>query len=134
MLVVISLIGTMSAIGISNITALNNPLQNGTNELTGFLKQARARAISTTSAYTVRPLNETQIITEVGNSCDDPAPELDATLTYTFPHQVHIPDTSWEICFTSRGLATSSPTIYVYGPNNKVQSISIYLGGAVHSS
>ncbi len=131
MLIVLGMMGILMGIGATNLAVLDNPLQNATNEVAGFLKQARARAVSSSTAYRVYPTNARQLVAEFGLSCDDPSPQLDVNLHLDLPKGVSIPDTNWEICFTSRGLATSSPTLYFYGPDYATKSVEVFLGGAV---
>jgi prepilin-type N-terminal cleavage/methylation domain-containing protein len=55
MVVTLAILGVFSALAGPQMFSVSKPLQNGTNQLAGILKQVRMRAIVTTTAYRVRP-------------------------------------------------------------------------------
>lgn len=61
LLVILAIIGIMSVIAGPQLLFANKPLQNGTNQLVGILKQTRSRAMVTTSIYRVKPTSATQL-------------------------------------------------------------------------
>jgi prepilin-type N-terminal cleavage/methylation domain-containing protein len=54
-LVTIAIIGILATMTAPMVFGYNKPLQNATNQVTGVLKQARMRAIATTSAFRITP-------------------------------------------------------------------------------
>ena len=129
-LVVLVMIGILLTTALSNIDQLNRPMESGTAEVLGFLKQARARGMSTTRAYTVRPTSTEQIITEFSTECGETV-TADPTLTLNLPYGVLLNDTSWSVCFSPRGLATSDPTIELIDSDGRTKTLEVFLGGAV---
>jgi prepilin-type N-terminal cleavage/methylation domain-containing protein len=63
-LVTISIIGVLAALVGPQVLAFNKPLQNGTNQVVGILRQVRMRAIANTTAYRLRRSNDTSFIVE----------------------------------------------------------------------
>jgi len=127
LLVVIGLVGIMTLIAAVNLRPLENPVYTATHNLAAFMKQARARAVSTTSAYEVRPTSNRQIAAFFGPNCasiDDP----DNTMTLEFSPRVSMPDTDWAVCFTARGLSTNNVNIEV-SDGQSFRSVEVLLGG-----
>lgn len=129
-LVVLVLIGILLATAISNLDQLNRPMEAATAEVAGFLKQARARGMSTTRAYTVRPTSTEHLIAEFSNECGE-TPAADPKLTLDLPRGVVLNGTSWSVCFNPRGLATSDPTIELIDEEGRTKTLEVFLGGAV---
>lgn len=68
-LVTIAIIGILVAATAPLVTGFNKPLQNATNQISGILKQARMRAIATTTAYRITPRSDNQgLIVEAATS------------------------------------------------------------------
>jgi prepilin-type N-terminal cleavage/methylation domain-containing protein len=63
-LVAIAIIGILTALVGPQVFAFNKPLQNGTNQVVGILRQTRLRAIANTTAYRLRPNNTTSFTVE----------------------------------------------------------------------
>lgn len=131
MLVVLGLVGVLSAIAVINLNALSSPAENGAAELLGFFKQARARAIATTSAYFITPSSGTEISTSSGVNCSDPSPVPDSTLELVLPTGASLPDTSWTVCFTSRGLSDGNIAVVVNDIHGGARTVEILLGGSI---
>ena len=129
-LVVLVLIGILLATAISNLDQLNRPMEAATAEVIGFLKQARARGMSTTRAYTVRPTSTEHLIAEFSTECGESA-TADERLTLDLPRGVLLNGTSWSVCFSPRGLATSDPTIELIDDDGRTKTLEVFLGGAV---
>jgi prepilin-type N-terminal cleavage/methylation domain-containing protein len=64
MLAVIAIMGVLAALTGPVLFWANKPLQNGTNQVVGILRQTRMRAIANTTAYRIRPNNNTSFIVE----------------------------------------------------------------------
>jgi prepilin-type N-terminal cleavage/methylation domain-containing protein len=92
-LVAIVLVGVLGAIAAPNIMAMGSkPLPDSTNRLVGQIRLARAKAISQTSAYRLRPevinvsdpdLNnrQTRWVIQRANSCNSTTWTTDASFT-----------------------------------------------------
>ncbi len=130
MMAVVAIFTVMSGIAIINLKEFSRPSENGAAQLLGFLKQARARALSTTSAYFVQPSTTTRIITKYGVNCSDASPVTDSTLVMNLPTGATLGATNWVICFTSRGLSDSNTTVDVNDAQGS-KTIEVLLGGGV---
>lgn len=134
LIVVMALSGIMAGIAIMNLNALSNPSENAAASLLGLFKQARARAISSTSAYFIVPTSSTQIVTQSGVNCADPAPVTDTTLSLNLPAGASLGATNWVVCFTSRGLSDSNTQVVVNDIHSQSRTIEVFLGGSVQLS
>ncbi|NCJ06534.1 prepilin-type N-terminal cleavage/methylation domain-containing protein [Synechococcales cyanobacterium C] len=65
---VIAVTGILAAFAIPQFGFTNRPLQNGTYQLAGVFKQARMRAIATTSATRIYAESPTQLVVETSRS------------------------------------------------------------------
>jgi len=127
LLVVIGLVGIMTLIAAVNLRPLENPVYSATHNLAAFMKQARARAVSTTSAYEVRPISDRQVAAFFGPNCAS-IDEADNTMTLALPSRVSLPSTEWVVCFSARGLSNSNVTIEV-SDGQISRSVEVLLGG-----
>ena len=132
-LVTFSMVGILTGIAVSNLRTLENPVFTGANQVMGFVKQARAKAIATTSAYTIYPSSSTTISARYGKTCADVDTIEDPKLSLELPDGAAFTDTTWSLCFASRGLPTENRQIYVSSLSDSTQTlgVEVYLGGAV---
>lgn len=133
LLTVLALTGLLSSIAAFNLKALENPLENSTTELIAFMKQAKVRAISTTSAYKVEPTSSGYIQASYSNRCSDDDSErtVDNAVYMDFPSRAYLDKTDWSICFGPRGLPDTNIQITIKDSDNKYRTIEIFLGGGV---
>lgn len=137
-LVVLAIIGIASGIAALNLRPLGNYIDNAASEMAGTLKQVRARAMSTTSAYRISRASDTQLIVEFadGSRCDSSDWQEESRLNHEFREGVRIKevrggDDDVIVCFNPRGLASRTPTVILSDANERERSVSVYLGGAV---
>jgi hypothetical protein len=129
MVVLVSFI--LIAIGTAvDFKPLQNPLLTETSNIASFLKHARAKAVSTTSAILVTPESHTRLRAVRGISCSDINPEETSYRHIELAPDVIIADLEWSTCFTSRGLATENVQIPVHHKSN-FKTIEVMLGGGV---
>lgn len=138
LLIVLGVLGVLFAVAFNDLRPLNNPLQNGTSQLSGFLKQVRVRAMATTSAYQVSPDTSNPnkvLIVRYGNTCT-----AAATGTVDDQFRLELPDGAelnmggtWSICFNSRGFANTATTLNLIktGDASKFRQVQVLLGGAI---
>lgn len=131
LLVAFAIISVLSGIAIMNLNALSNSSENAAASLVGLLKQARARAIASTSAYFVVPTSTTSIVTRSGTTCSDASPVDDPTLTLQLPSGASLGATAWSVCFTSRGLSDSNTEVVVNDIHSHSRTVEVFLGGGV---
>lgn len=137
LLIVLGVLAVLFGIAFNDLRPLNNPLQNGASQVSGFLKQVRVRAMATTSAYRIEPATSNPnkvLITRYANTCTAAVTgTVDEQFRLELPDGVQLnqPD-GWSICFNSRGFANAATTISVWkgAPSNK-RDIQVLLGGAV---
>lgn len=131
MLVAISLMSILMAIGVYNMRNLNRPLTTTSAEVSALFKQARAKAIGTTSAYFVTAANDEQIVTSQGTNCADGTPTLDAALSLDLPLGVRMTNTAWQVCFSAKGISDSNVVVELKSPENELSEVEVFLGGAI---
>lgn len=132
LLVVMMLGAIMTSIAINNLDALSNPAQGAAAQLTGFLKEVRAKAISQTVAYKVTASSNRRIVTRFASTCSATTTTNDPSLTLNLPNSAALTATDWEICFTSRGLATVNTTITLQD-QYVTKRVEVLLGGGVRT-
>lgn len=133
MLVVMMLTGILSYIGVYNLKEMASPIEDATTSTVSFLKIVRARALATTSAYTVYPVTSTRLGARTSARCDDPVGEttIDSLLQLTFPAGAQLLETAWTVCFTARGLAATDQTFQLRDIASQTRTVEVLLGGSV---
>lgn len=131
MLVAMGLFMVLSGIAVMNLKELDDPLVNGSAQLAAFFKQVRARAVSSTLAYTAVPVSGDRVETRYGTTCSDASPISDNSLVLELPNGATITDTDWTLCYTARGLPDGNLTVEVYDGGGNYRTVEVFLGGAV---
>ena len=111
------------------LTPMEADLGAGIALTEGFLRQSRATAMATTSAYRIRPASNTRLVAETGSSCLTDTWVADADLSLELPGDVALVDTTWSVCFGSRGLASGVATIGLSQPGAGSRNIAVLRGG-----
>lgn len=127
----ILIIGTLSTLAVNKLKQLDNPLQSSAAEFESFVKQVRARAISTTSAYKIVSISPTEVHTHYGKNCASTIVTVDKQVSYQTRTPITMTDDSWEICFNSRGLPDDNVVVTFSDLSGTSSSVEIFLGGAV---
>jgi prepilin-type N-terminal cleavage/methylation domain-containing protein len=157
-LVTITILGVLTAIAAPNIMPMgSNPLKDTTNNIMGNLKMTRAKAMSQTSAFRMRPVMNTNgvyLVVEHAATCADPVWSADPSFAEEdtqlddpgiTPQRkgVQIDQFSingvvqagynWNICYNSRGLTAQAQSLALTLKNTKGdrRTISIFPGGGV---
>lgn len=133
-LIVMSLIGISSGIAVSNLRKLNTASQNAAANVTSYVKQVRARAISSTLAYKIRPSTSTKLISETAANCNAVTWTADNRNSLKLPTGTSVVDTTWDICFNSRGFPDGNLDIKVRETNGTLRKVEIMLGGATRTT
>jgi prepilin-type N-terminal cleavage/methylation domain-containing protein len=135
MLVTMAVIGILFSIAALSFQRLDNPVQDGVAELSSFLKQTRATALSTTSAYRLAiSADSTTLSATTAPSCATPtaAWTADPATKLTLPATVvisAITGGTWPICITSRGFSTQDVTLTLTGSNARTGQVELLIGG-----
>lgn len=130
-LVATALMALMMFIAVSNLKELNRPLLNSTAQVSSFIKQTRAKALTTTAAYEVYPESETVLRARFAATCDAASFEDDEQLVLNLPNGSSLEGIEWSVCFTSRGMASDNITITLRDEELQERDIEILLGGSV---
>ncbi|CAN5771094.1 hypothetical protein BH24DEI2_BH24DEI2_03890 [soil metagenome] len=136
MMVTLAIFGILLGIAALNLRPLSNDAQNGATILAGSFKQARARAMVTTSAYRLVYMGPTTLRAEYANTCGatawTPDPRFDVALEggVTMTGE-NVKPGDVLVCFSSRGLANDSLTIRLTDKQDRSRTVEVYVGGAV---
>ena len=140
LLVVLSIMAIGLSIAALNLRPLSAPLKSATNGVAGTFRQARTKAMSTTSAYRVSPSSTTRLIVETAKRCNSAASEWVAAPQFSFDLEENIvlSDTEWQLCFTSRGtVGTGSAAgqsvqiIDPKDPDNRQLTVTTLIAGGI---
>ena len=129
LLVSITIVGILMSFATFDYRALENPVQNGAQALMGFMKKTRAKALASTLAYTITAANSGRIITTYSTVCSG-TQTADSSLTLNLPSSAHLTDTSWSICYNTRGLSDNSADIVV-SDGTTTKTVQVVLGGGI---
>lgn len=131
LIVVLFITIVVATTAIPTLAALKNPLDDGIATTLGIIKQTKAKAIATTSAYRIKASSNNHIYTEYLSKCSASGnATADTKLTLDLPIGVALTSYAWSICFDSRGFAQTSQNITLYDQNGKMRTIEVFLGGA----
>jgi hypothetical protein len=111
------------------LQAAATPVETGALLVEGFLRQARARAIATTSAFRVFP-DAGGLATESASNCASTDWTPEPRLTLELPQGTSIAETVWTVCFTSRGVTTDTLTLTLVHPELASRRVEVFYGGS----
>jgi prepilin-type N-terminal cleavage/methylation domain-containing protein len=130
LVIVVAIISIFLGTAGLEMMKLENKAQNGANELSGFLKRTRAKALATTNAYTITPLSGSSLKTSYATSCSDTNLTDDVDLTLSLPSGAAMTNTSWSICYSTRGLSNTSVDIPI-SDTEGTATVRVVLGGGI---
>lgn len=136
MLVMLAVVGIVLSIAFINLRPLNSPIQNSLSQTSGFLRQVRAKAMATTSAYRVRFSSSQQASTEYAVNCSSSNWTTDTQIKLELPTEVQLTSPNWQnlsICFSSRGLVDASQTLTLRDDRGVSKQLELMLGGGVRT-
>lgn len=132
LLIVIAIAGIVMSIGFLNLRPLSGDLRNNASRVAGNFKQARAKAMSTTSAYRVVKTSATTIRADWAENCQANNWTTDEKFNVTLDNNIRIESGNRTlVCFTSKGIATSNPVLTMRDERGKRMRVEVFLGGAV---
>ncbi|RMG39432.1 MAG: prepilin-type N-terminal cleavage/methylation domain-containing protein [Candidatus Dadabacteria bacterium] len=131
LLVTLSLSGVLMGVALFNIKELDDPLKNSAALSASYLKQVRARAISTTSAYRIRPLSENVIIAESAKNCSATSWTSDNSLKFNLPDGTHLESVNWSVCISGRGMPEKALQFQISDTAGNTRQVELFLAGAV---
>jgi hypothetical protein len=130
LLAVIALVGVAVAATAVYLHPIEAPLQVGSAALEGYFRQARGRALATTSAYKVSASTPRSLQAQYANDCAETNWTPDPKLQLQLPPDVALASTSWSVCFNSRGLADANLQVTLNHPEEGSQQVEVLRGGA----
>ena len=134
-LVVVSLILSLFlASAYSNIDVLNRRAHNASQLVSGYFRQVRATAVSHTLAYQITPASATTLSAGFAATCSAGSFTTDSRQNLPLPAGVQLTDTSWSLCFSSRGFAQSNVTVGIQDIDGNTESIEVFLGGGIRTN
>jgi hypothetical protein len=132
----IELIAVLAVIGVTvgAATAILKPaaapLETGAVLLEGFLTRARARAMATTSAYRITAADASNIVADYAANCAAATWTAEEGMKLELPDEVTLADTSWTVCFSSRGTSSTNFVITLNHPRTGFEQIEVFTGGS----
>jgi prepilin-type N-terminal cleavage/methylation domain-containing protein len=135
LLVIIAIIGILAAIGFLNLRPLHNEARAAANDFAGTAKQARGRAMATTSAYRLVYEAPDRLKVEWRTTCggtEEWTPEARFDLVLRDGTTLDgVADGAELLCFTSRGITKQSPTLTFRDASGRTATVEVFAGGAV---
>ncbi len=129
MLVVLAIVGIVVAVALMTLRPLESPVDTATNELEGFLRQARLNAIATTSAYRVTPGTPNRLTAARASACSATTWTTDTKMTQRLPVGVAMSPTNFLVCFSSRGISNNNVMVTLTHPTNGSRRVEVLVGG-----
>jgi hypothetical protein len=129
-----TLLEALVSLGILGITVLNlepleTPLAAGITLTESFLREARLSAVATTSAHRVSPTASHRLGVEEAAACSASTWTTVTGMNVNLPQGVTFSDTSWSVCFSSRGISADNITIELQHDQFGTRQVEVLLGG-----
>jgi hypothetical protein len=129
LIVVVALLGLSITAVAFYLAPLETPLKSGTVLLEGYFRQVRRQAMATTSAYRAIPQGTNRLIAQRASSCLDTSWTDDPLVRLTLPDGVGMTDSSWTVCFSSRGISESNVIVTLSHPDFGQKQVEVLIGG-----
>jgi Tfp pilus assembly protein FimT len=130
LMAVMAIVGLAVGMVTTDLRPAAAPLQNSAVLLESFFRNARAKAVSTTSAYRVVPAGSARVVTAYASSCSAGTWTSDPDLEFDLPEDVSISNTGWTVCFSSRGAAGSNEVVTLTHPTAGARQVEVFAGGS----
>jgi Tfp pilus assembly protein FimT len=129
LLAVVFVIGLTASVGMPMLMRAEAPLDSAATLLQGHLRQVRARAMATTSAYRVTRPAANRLGAETAERCSDSDWTAEAGLDLELPQGVTVVESGWTLCFSSRGVADENMILTLEHFGSGQREIEVLLGG-----
>ena len=135
MIVIVAIIAILSGIGFLDLRPLHNEALASAHDFAGTVKQARARAMATTSAYRLVYQAPDRIAVQWRTVCGGSQPWVDET-RYDLELRdgtalLAVEDGTQLLCFNSRGITEQSPSLTFEDRRGRTAHVEVLAGGAV---
>lgn len=132
MMAVLGIATILSGMAVLNLKRFDQASVNAANQVVALVKSARAYAMTSTVTVQVRPVNSTTIRATAASSCSTTTRTAIPQLSYTLPDGASMTNTSWSVCYTSRGLSRESISIPIRD-QSRTRTVQIVLGGGIRT-
>jgi prepilin-type N-terminal cleavage/methylation domain-containing protein len=126
---VIAIMGIALGVTALNLMAIDPPLKTGTILFEAYLRDARLKAISNTSAFRVTPTDSGELDMQFAANCSASTWTDSNVPTLFLPDDVVLANTGWVVCFSPRGISDNNLKIVLAHPGYGIQIIEVLLGG-----
>jgi prepilin-type N-terminal cleavage/methylation domain-containing protein len=127
---VLALIAIAVCVAVVNMQSSGIPSTSSTALLEGQFRAARLNAIATMSAYKVTPATPTSLRAEKGATCSATTWTVDSSLNNALATGVTMSPSSWSVCYSSRGVATSNVVVTLAHSRYGSRRVEVLVGGA----
>jgi prepilin-type N-terminal cleavage/methylation domain-containing protein len=131
LLVVLTILGLLVGIAPLFLKPLEQPLRTGGQLLEGQIRATRARAAATMTVHRVRPTAPGALTVETSTSCSSGTWTPEPDLALGLPRDVTLTDTTWTLCFGTRGTTATGQTIVLSHPEQGTLALEVLVGGLV---
>lgn len=130
MMVVLGIITVLSGIAVINLRKFDQSSTNAANQIASLIKSSRAYGMTSTVTVQIKPVNTTRIQVTAAASCSTTTRTNIPELALTLPDGATLNDTTWSLCYTSRGISRDSLDVLVRD-YTRTRTVQIVLGGGV---
>jgi len=115
----------------TNLRPLYVSVNDAATRVEGFVKQTRAKAMATTSAYRIK-IQANKLVTERAVRCTSASWTADPKLKLALPEGITLQSTpNNPLCFDSRGYAQTPLRYTLTDQKGHTRELEVLLGGAV---
>lgn len=129
LLAVLAIIGIGLGAASLYVSPMEAPLQTSVELFQGTLRAARLKALATTSACRVAPIDPTHVAVWVADHCSDTFWTADDRLELELPRDVVLTAVDWSVCYSGRGVADGNTVVGFSHPEHGSMGVEILLGG-----
>ncbi len=124
-------VSVMAGTAISQFRSINDSSEFAADGIVAYLREARAKALTGTIAYTVSATSTTQIRAQYSALCSTATKTTDTSLSMKLPNGTTMGSSNWSVCFDSRGFANGSVQVTLSDSLGRTSTIEVVLGGGV---
>ena len=128
-MVVVAILGLGVGIASLRLQPLETPLQSSATLVEGFFREARLKAIATTSAYRVLPSTSSRLMAQTADSCGASTWTTVVGMNLDLASGVTLSSTAWSVCFGSRGISNDNVSVKLLHDPLGSTTIEVLLGG-----
>lgn len=134
MLVTLAIVGIIAGIVALNLRPLSQDASNAANTIAAYLKQVRARAMTTTSAYRIIYVSDTELQAEWALSCASADWQPEQRFRHSLSggaKMLNVTAGTILTCFSPRGISDSNTELSLKDDRERFATLELFLGGGV---